>query len=324
MSSVGTSAETFDRFRWPTFELPPRAIELAESVIGRKDIRICYVVATWGGIRRIPNVGHDADPSYYVAHHLRWLAQFASPFVRKAVVAAPWLSGEAQDGSSKYHAALERAVEGCGIEAVLFRRPNVGMSYGSFSDVWRTTKDEGFTHWIFNEDDYVYPVGSFDHILVGKLLSDPEIGYVGGYIRGAAGQKYPHAGICCGIAARENLEAIAEKHAGTLPHDNRPEMGSDYPANQWGQILWTYRYYGIGKKLADLVPDGLSCGYIRPRAKLTWYDPPDGARRPFLGPIQAFEPEEYGIGWDGPTDTAEEYKRPPKPDRFEQKRSRWK
>jgi len=318
----GTSAEIFDRFRWPTFELPPRAIELAESVIGRADIRICYVVATWGGIRRIPNVGHDADPSYYVAHHLRWLARFASPFVQRVVVAAPWLPKEPQDGSSEYHAALERAVEGCEIEAVLFRRPNVGMSYGSFSDVWRATKDDGFTHWIFNEDDYVYPVGSFDHILVGKLLSDPELGYVGGYIR--RNHTREHAGICSGIASAEDLAALAaDSGSGVLPHDNRPEMGSDYPANQWGQVHWTNRYHAIGKKLADLVPDGLSCGYIRPRAKMTWYDPPDGLRRPFIAPIQAFEPEEWGLGWAGPKDAAEEYQAEKKPGRYEQKRARW-
>lgn len=159
------------------------------------------------GDREWPAPGYDEDRTSVIRTHLESLERLAHdldqvtlvvsgiPDVEKvAMLIQPW-------APSRLRGACVH---------VMFR-PNLGMSYGAFSDAFTQFRDD-FDHFIFTEDDYLFTQDHFDarmqFALDGNVKGN---GFICGASYKAAPDPFDHAAVFIGMASTEAL-AAASKH----------------------------------------------------------------------------------------------------------------
>ena len=64
---------------------------------------------------------------------------------------------------------VPKKIKNCKVEVTF--RENIGMSYGAFSDIFKSNLDR-YDYYIFNEDDYVFINPNWDTYLVNKFESN--------------------------------------------------------------------------------------------------------------------------------------------------------
>jgi hypothetical protein len=163
-------------------------------------MRTNYVIAAWGGKRRRQYL----PPEKYLPLHFESLRRLKHSLDQITLVLP-----ECPEQSQAFTDMLVQTP----LWVEVMHRPNIGMSYGSLSDVYGRYRTQ-FSHYIFIEDDYRFCLDHFDTILAGMMKPTT------GYLCGKAGDFYGHAhhaSMSVGILRSEALEAVWLKY-GCLPH----------------------------------------------------------------------------------------------------------
>lgn len=226
--------------------------------------RIAYVVASWGGARKEP--GYDATK--IIRGHFEQLDSLAT--VSETILVVPDNTVPNAEG---YDEAIEEIVDGNpGIR--LLRRPNVGLSYGSFSDAFHRYRKE-FDYWIFYEDDY-YPVGDeFDRTWAElyerarrETEADPEEELPLGFLCGWISHHYGglHAGVSNGVTSTDVLEKIWARF-GALPNYHKNHVG-DW-TDEWfnSQVGFSKGFTKTGHTIQDVIRYGYRTPFYNSRKK---------------------------------------------------------
>jgi hypothetical protein len=209
-----------------------------------------YVIATWSGARRVSDPRYWEDAAFYLRHHLKYLEDVPHN-LSQITVCVPHNPEEPAAFRQLLFDYYRKKAGGATIE--ILERPNVGLSYGSFSDAYARYRQQ-FDYYIFMEDDYKFCQPHFDIIM--KELMAPTCGFICGYMH------YAHAGVYLGMVRSSACEKIYERH-GRLPYcDDTEILPPDlrYRANeQQGQIAQSRAFMEAGYELRH-IPQGKPCG----------------------------------------------------------------
>jgi hypothetical protein len=203
-----------------------------------------YVLCCWSGARRVNDPRLASDPAYYLRHHIKSLFDLPHQLTQISIMVP-----RNPDEPKSYRSLLKRLPSRIqGANVVVMERPNIGMSYGSFSDCFKRYRSE-FDYYFFMEDDYVFTQPYFDQIHVDRMEDNPDVGYLCGLAWATPAPL--HAGISNGIIRTKALEAVwamSEDGESQIPH----APNSDYGTNErMGQIGQSVAIQKAGYKLVD-------------------------------------------------------------------------
>lgn len=131
-----------------------------------------------------------------------------------------------------------------------FSRPNVGWSFGAYSDAFR--RFPKYEHYLFTEDDIVFDAQNYYTKLLDKFYEEPNTGFVTpiGIGDNWARPHHAHGGV--GLTTRAILNEVYEKF-GKLPHHQLPFEGDARKYKSAvctdGEVPFTNEIYNLGHKL---------------------------------------------------------------------------
>lgn len=202
-----------------------------------------YVICAWSGPRRTLDPRTDADPAFYLRAHFQCLADHRHNLSQITLV-VPENPNEPPAYRQYLLAELPKKIGTA--EVVLIERPNIGMSYGSFSDCYARYRTS-FDYYFFMEDDYFMCQHDFDKIHVDLMEEDRMCGYLCGMAWAPPDHEY-HAGISNGILRSEALEKVFLA-LGHLPHSRDSLLYG--PNEQTGQVGQSREIINAGYTLRD-------------------------------------------------------------------------
>lgn len=182
---------------------------------------INYVVTAWTGPRRSDNT----SDAYYINTHVEHLRKLKHNLDQITVVAP--------ESPNNY---LIKKYD----DITYIERPNIGISYGSFSDAYRPGK---FKYHILIEDDYVFVKDDFDKILIDTIEWNENCGYLCQLVKD---EPIRHAAISNGIFKEECLSKIFAKY-GKIPYHVSGDIYDD-----WGQLGFSKLVTDIGYQIHDV------------------------------------------------------------------------
>jgi RimJ/RimL family protein N-acetyltransferase len=130
--------------------------------------KVNYVITTWSGPRREPNLS-------YLKNHLLNLLSLKHNLSQITIV-KPIV-----DGCNMSYYEVDNLISrfNCDVK-ILEKYDNVGQSYGQFFHAYETYKNE-FDYYIFVEDDYMVDIDYFDKILVSEFVDQKVDGFLCSY-----------------------------------------------------------------------------------------------------------------------------------------------
>lgn len=199
---------------------------VGESTVQR---RVNYVLCAWSGARRTPAAGAESDASYYLRTHLSALRKYRHE-LEQITIMVPRNPDE-PDEFRELLCSLPQRIQGARVAFI--ERPNVGLSYGSFSDAYAMYRTQ-FDYYFFAEDDYVFVQHNFDlqHVLL--MEQDEKCGYLCGLAWNANGSLPMHAGMANGLLRTSALEKVFLEH-GEIPHAKNNDYRHAEASGQVGQ-----------------------------------------------------------------------------------------
>jgi hypothetical protein len=240
--------------------------------------KINYMLASWSG------PGNDRPNNNFVLRdHLEKLNTL-SHNLSQVSIGNPRNPIESKEHKA-YISSLKELDDGTPI--VVYDMKNNGYSYGQYSRIFEACRDEGFTHYIYMEDDYVPCIDNFDTELVNMfekiencgLLCSLVVGEKDTYGMGL--KRKPHAAISNGITSHQVLNDVWDTH-GILYY-----MESRYHR---GQIEWSNMFIQAGYTLNDYLHKYRSLYYQHNRVARTYWDGAHG--EDIIVPIQFWENKE--------------------------------
>ena len=203
----------------------------------------CYVIASWGGRRRKQDNSKAAsDGAFYLRAHVGRLASLCKN-IDRIIVAAPKCPSPIR-GYEEYLRELEAQGKAGTTPIEVFRRPNIGLAYGSYNDVYGRYRTR-FDYYFVAEDDYIPALPGFDGILLERMKKSPKCGFLCGlnWMRGSR----VHAGIFLGVLRAAALEKIWLRQ-GCLAQFT----GSEYlEAEEVGQVGISWAVVDSGYEVLD-------------------------------------------------------------------------
>lgn len=210
-------------------------------------MKINYVISSWGGSRRASSGKYNFLKSQIealneVKHNLEFVTVAYCDNVDPS-----------EDQSFEYFEYIDALKNGeikTNFKVSLINRPNLGLSYGAFSDVYGIYRN-CFEFYIFMEDDLVFIKDYFDEILVDLLEKrGPECAYLCGILRDV-GTPNEHAGSSVGILRQSALEDLWQKHH-MIPHQRKTSI--QY-ISAHSQVIMSTGILEAGYKLSDIGPE---------------------------------------------------------------------
>ena len=167
--------------------------------------RVNYIIAAWGGPRRVVDESYEKDRTCYLRDHIKQLRRIKhSCFVTVVVPAMT-------HGDRKYHdfmSFVDSKLEGM-VDRIRLR-PNNGMSYGSWSSEVLWTLG-AYDYYIFMEDDYVFLLDDFDKKMVKMYNSHKDCIYLCGNVDPKTSSHIGHARHSCGIISTINAKKVIDE-----------------------------------------------------------------------------------------------------------------
>lgn len=157
--------------------------------------KVNYVITTWSGPRREPNLS-------YLKNHLLNLLSLKHNLSQITIV-KPIVDGcnmsyyEVNNLISKFN---------CDVK-ILEKYDNMGQSYGQFFHAYETYKNE-FDYYIFVEDDYMVDIDHFDKILVDEFVNQEVDGFLCSYGGPTPTDPIGGASISNGIISTNSMSKI--------------------------------------------------------------------------------------------------------------------
>lgn len=206
--------------------------------------KINYVVACWAGPRRFMHPAYAADRTIFLKLHLRQLGQLRHDLALVTVVV-----NEFPDPAFDAYADTLDGQKVRETPIRVLRRPNTGMSYGAWADVFLRDR-ETFSHYLWIEDDYVVVQDHFDTKML-EMMRSSSCDYLCGFAADLGLGK--HAAISNGLVSSKVLSRVY-KERGTLPHaSSAVDYGDNY---RQGQIGMSRAILEVGGTLGDFTGFG--------------------------------------------------------------------
>lgn len=196
------------------------------------------VIACWSGIRRYMYPESAADRAFYLKKQVEQLSKLNHNLTQITFV-NPHYNLEPDD----YTEYLNNLPSKIGTaDVVVHKRPNIGMSYGGFSEVFDKYLDE-FDYYFFMEDDYFFVKDNFDSIFIEEMETrGPNCGYLCMHMGNGGGVYKMHAAVPMGCIATWAALRVREKH-GRIPSSG---SSTDYTANEAGQVEFGFSFHELG------------------------------------------------------------------------------
>jgi len=246
-----------------------------------------YVVTFWSGSRRFMDKRYVNDRAFYLKKHIKALHKFRHSLDRITIVVNQNIREPLE-----FRECLKTVPSHIqGAEVIILERPNIGMSYGAFSEVYGRDRTD-FDYYLFIEDDQIFMQDHFDLLHIDLMNESDTTGYVCGLI----GLSPLHASISTGLFRTEALEECWQEH-GRIPH---AKHSNEYGANEWeGQVGASQALIKLGWRLVDWRNTEYTPGF-RYREGIRWkWNFPDTdwirwvnkekqqplRRKPILGPL---------------------------------------
>lgn len=205
----------------------------------------CYVISSWGGQRRKrDNPKALTDGAFYLREHVRRLGALCRN-IDRIVITVPRCPSPIK-GYEEYLKGLETVGKTGSIPVEVFRRPNIGLAYGSYNDVYGKYRTK-FDHYFVAEDDYIPDLPGFDGVLAGMMKSSPRCGFLCGLVWPVQGPYHGCAAIFLGLLRTATLERIWTRQ-GCLARF----AGNEYlEAEETGQLGISRSITGAGYEIQD-------------------------------------------------------------------------
>lgn len=231
--------------------------------------KVCYICCVYFGDRRCSVSMYDEDRLLYIKEQVKTLSDFHHSLSQ--IVFVFNLEEEHKELFAKAKDLIPTTIQNTPVEII--ERPNVGMSYGAWSDVF-SKHQSSFDYYIFNEDDYFINENDFDTYLVNKFNSYDNIGYLAAIVMNPAPDaNYPtHAGNSFGISSYKVLNELYQKF-GCLPYDTSivDDIEVRYGnTNRNGQISQTHEIFKLGYNIFDIREDYAVPHDMGPYSKWKW------------------------------------------------------
>jgi RimJ/RimL family protein N-acetyltransferase len=157
--------------------------------------KVNYVITTWSGSRREPNLS-------YLKNHLLNLLSLKHNLSQITIV-KPIV-----DGCNMSYYEVDNLISkfNCDVK-ILEKYDNVGQSYGQFFHAYESYKNE-FDYYIFVEDDYMVDIDHFDKILVSEFVEQKVDGFLCSYCGPTPTDPVGGASISNGIISTNCLSKI--------------------------------------------------------------------------------------------------------------------
>jgi hypothetical protein len=197
--------------------------------------KINYVIATWSGERR----GSSED-------HIYFKKQIDSLLKLKNSITQITICVAENPSEPKPFTKYLNSLQDLPLPIFIYRRPNIGLSYGAYSDTYNKFKDS-FDYYLFIEDDYFFIEDNFDQTLINMFNKEKNCGYVCGYISRAYGKEW--MGNSVGLTSSKVLATIYKKY-GMLPHDKSCQ-GNSY-TEESGQVSFSDGFVNSNFSLRDI------------------------------------------------------------------------
>lgn len=228
-------------------------------------MRIAYVICLYGGprfpkhrkfekdvtinmktnIELLNELDHDIDDIYFVVNR-EILA------LGPRLVGPHWFYEEIKNIPNKLGKADVHVVH----------RPNIGISYGAFSQIYTNTRGQ-YDYYYFSEDDFVFTLDNWDTRFLDMLSDyrklDETYGYICAYACPWEGldPNFPdadspiHAAMPHGLITAEACEKVLTRFS-YIPHS---EVEGDYPNDgPPGQVTFSNSFYYTGTNIGDILP----------------------------------------------------------------------
>lgn len=262
--------------------------------------KVHYVVACWSGMRRTNPPQYVQDRTAFVQKHLQSLRALRHSLSRITFVIA-----DNPEEPKEYRAwirNLPKYIQGAPVDVL--ERPNVGFSYGGYSDVFSRHRTEP-DYYLFVEDDYIFRADDFDKTMVGEMERTPRCGFLSFVIEGGTRDwimsraraeapggaavadnvarycpdRFHYARVCIPMVRAAALEDVWKEH-GRLPFSG----GTDHTECKFeGQFGISMVIEKAGWEVRDMVPKHRVEAWS-PTGQVLSYGPAD--RPIFLSPVQ--------------------------------------
>lgn len=172
--------------------------------------KVNYVITTWSGPRREPNLN-------YLKNHLINLLSLKHNLSQITIV-KPIVNGcnmsyyEVDNLINKFN---------CDVK-ILEKYDNIGQSYGQFFHAYETYKNE-FDYYIFVEDDYMVDIDHFDEILVDEFVEQKVDGFLCSYCGPTPTDPVGGASISNGIISTNCMSKIYDSFPNPIQKINDRE-----------------------------------------------------------------------------------------------------
>ena len=173
------------------------------------DSKVNYVITTWSGPRREPNLS-------YLKNHLINLLSLKHNLSQITIVKP------VVDGCDMSYYEVDNLINkfNCDVK-ILEKYDNMGQSYGQFFYAYEIYKNE-FDYYIFVEDDYMVDIDHFDKILVDEFVDQKVDGFLCSYCGPTPTDPVGGASISNGIISTDCMSKIYESFPNPIQKiDNR-------------------------------------------------------------------------------------------------------
>ena len=195
---------------------------------------IHYIAAAYLGVRHFMDPRFVADRWYYLRSQVEMLGRLKHSLDAITFV----INTDALVGVPADIASVARIIQ----------RPNIGMSYGAYAHAFATFGDQ-YSHYILNEDDYLFTQDDFDTLLLKEMESRPKCELLCGTVYEHQGYPFCPA-VSCMIVSSKGLEVIASHNGGSLPH-HPVSVADPYGAGYESQKRFSDGLVQAGYKVED-------------------------------------------------------------------------
>lgn len=223
-----------------------------------------YMVCCWSGNRRIQDLRYKDDKTFYIKNHYDSLVNYKHNL--NHIVLAVSDNPREDYAYKQYIDSFPKRIQSATVEVI--RRPNIGMSYGALSDIFKKYK-QNFDYYFTIEDDYKFTQNNFDKIFISKSLEDDKIAFVSCL----AGKVY--ADISVGCLKSKALTDFANTNNGLIyPYPYDAKVSNNYNhVYQYGQFNMGIGLRKLGYTIVDL-RNNYRCAFRDPRPfpnNLRWF-----------------------------------------------------
>lgn len=182
--------------------------------------KVAYLLAAFPGPRLNGDIpAYAEDYTLFLRHHIKMLELYEHNCDVYIIINEP----------STYRPNVREYLEELSSKYTVWRRPNIGCSYGAWDHAFRQIPD--YDYYILMEDDYVPVQDNFDTKLV-NLIEQHQSAYLCTMIGwGCGGGTLPHAAISNGIVNGNVVRNVLAR-GGFRFSDRHIDIGTDGRAGQ--------------------------------------------------------------------------------------------